>query len=1287
MTLERGSLKGRGLRFALPAIAVLAAALAAGAAAFLAGLEVSGEFLRAPIERALTAAFKVPTRIEGPLALRTGLAATVSADALVLADPSGPTGATLAWGVRPVARIDVLALLRRAVVLEEVTGERLELALVRRADGGANWAPVFARSAGGTAASVAFGGIERLRIGAVTGSYQREGTAPVPFAIASFDGGLPLGEPTSARGSVQVAGQPVAFDLRSASFDELVGSAAAIPVRGAVQWSGMSAEVKGDLARDVSRFDADVRASADDASVPLAALGVATSQPGRLDLRMRLGLTATEAAASDLTLTLGNSAASGGASVGWAQPRWRVAADIAGERIDVEPFSFAKALPPDKTAPEALVERLERTATGIDAEVRLAVGELAGVPVTVRELRLEGRSGEGVVSGRGSAVVSGAGVEARLDYDARRPQRSLAVRLDGGAVSTAALPREARPREVSGKVAGIRGELRARGENARDLVASVDADFEARDLRWTVGQREATALAGRFDRLRLQVQGRRASSVEVTGTLGDAACSLKISGGALAPLLAGEPWPLQIAGACPGGRIGAKGRLALAQRHVVGELSFDAAADRVGPVARALGMAPTLPPPIAARGTLVLDEKLAQARLAALRVGRSAGSGEVAFPLGADGAARVRLALATLDLDEIGAIASPGPAAGRGEREAPRNDLRLPDVDFDLAADRVAIADTTLRRLRFAGAVRAQKLAAAPFRFEWESVPIGGEFGADFGGAVPRVELEASARNADLRALLARVGYADVRLRASKLSLKARAAGERFAGLLAAATLDVALEGGQFDLQGRSPPGTAGRGEFSATLAAASGKPTTLAARGTIDGEAMDLAVETSALADFARAGAAIPVTARMTLGDARFDAAGRIARDGSGEGRLQVSGGRLDRLGRLVGMSLPEVAPYSASGNIVVSSDVVRADDVAASFGRSRLAGEVRVERRRGGRPRYFAELRVPALHLEDVGADHWLDDGGSAAGKTAEAPAAARGEAGIERGLDLLRAADLDVTLDVDALHGAGERYASGRLRARSEAGLLRAQLQDVRAANGGLDADIRVDASATPPKFGVQAQARDLEYGPLVRAVDPGSTAAGRLDLFADLAAQGAPANLLPTLTGTVDAAIYPRGLHSDGLALWGTGLLNAILGQLDPASRSAIECVVDSFDIGGGVATSTALFVDTPRVRIVGEFDLDLTSRALSGRIWPQSKQPQLLTFAPTMLLAGTLDSPSVRSAPENVVAVPLRAASSVASFAFDWLKARGPARAGSAGCSEAFAQIRRARAAAADAVPR
>ena len=1263
----------------------LVAALATLVVAFLVGVTVPGEFLRAPLERALTAAFGVPTRIEGPLKVRTGLSATATADALVLADPSVPAGAPLVRGLQPGVRINLVALLRRAVTLEEVTGERLELTLRRAADGRANWAPLFAASPDSGPPPFTFGGIARLRIGHVAGSYRSEGSDPVRFAVAALDGGLPVRDPTTARGTATIAGHTIAFDLRTASLPGLQASGATIPLQGTLEWSGARLTVDGKVASDGGRLDAVAGLTAEDAGQPLAALGVAAYEAGRLEARGRIGVTATEARVDELTLTLGKSALSGRVSVAWGAPRARIAAELAGERIDLDPFLSAESPTTDKTAAEAFVELLEHTATALDAEVEASVGELAGLPVTPRDLKLEGRSGNGAAAMHAQGDVSGTRTKATLDYDARKPQRVLAARVEGGTVSTARLPRGDQLGALSGTTAGISGQLRGQGSNPRALISSLQGSLDARDLRWTVTGRAGRPISGRFDSVQIAVQGTRASSAAVAGKLGNAACTLRASGGALAPLLEGKPWPVQFAGSCSGGRLNAKGRIALAERHVAADLAFDAAVDRIGPVAQALGVAPDAPHPFAARGTLSLDEKLARAQLDAIRLGRTAGSGEVAFPVGGDGATRVRLALTTVNLDEINALGGAAPVPSDPlERVVLRENLRLPDADFEVAADRVEVAGSILRRLRLSGAMREGKLPPARFGFEWEGVPVSGEFGADFSGATPRVLLGGTAQNADLGALLARFGLPGIGLRAGVLSLRVHTAGTRLGALLAGATLDAAVERGRLDLAQR-PRGLRGPAEFSATLKAAPGQPAALGARGTMGGEPFDLALDTPGLAGLARPGEAIPATLRLTLGDARFQAAGKLARDATGEGRVQLAGGRIDRLGKLFGIELPEVGPYAASGTVVVSADAIRASDLDVSFGRSRVLGRADLQVKRAGRPLHIAALRAPALHLEDIGAARWL--GGPAGRSAGEAPAAQRTEAEIARALALLRVSDVDATLEIDALHGGAERFASGRLRATLATGALRLLLQDVRTASGTVDADLRIDASGAQPKFGVRARIDNLDFGPLARTLDPATKLGGRLDLFADLSAQGPPGRLLPALAGTIDVAAFPHDLSSGALAFWGTGLLSAMLRTLDPNARSEVECAVASLDVHGGVASTDAFFVDTTRARIIGQIDANLTTRALSGRLRPVSKQPELFTVAPTMLLGGTIESPAVTVAPENVVLAPLRFATPLAGFALDWLSARGQPREGGVGCREAFERARQARSVAAQPPPR
>jgi hypothetical protein len=236
-------------------------------------------------------------------------------------------------------------------------------------------------------------------------------------------------------------------------------------------------------------------------------------------------------------------------------------------------------------------------------------------------------------------------------------------------------------------------------------------------------------------------------------------------------------------------------------------------------------------------------------------------------------------------------------------------------------------------------------------------------------------------------------------------------------------------------------------------------------------------------------------------------------------------------------------------------------------------------------------------------------------------------------------------------------------------------------VRTQGGRIDGDVRIDAGGPEPKLSVQARINDFEFAPLARTLDRATTLGGQLDLVVDLAAQGPPGGLLPTVAGTVDIAVYPHDLRAGALGMWGIGLLQWLLRSLDPNARSEIECSVSSIDVAAGVARTRAFYVDSTRIRIIGQIDLDLPTRALSGRLRPQSEQPELFTVAPSMVLGGTIDNPSVSIAPESYLIAPLRFATPFSGFALNWLmRGGGRLREGVAGCREAFELARRTRAA-------
>jgi uncharacterized protein involved in outer membrane biogenesis len=237
-----------------------------------------------------------------------------------------------------------------------------------------------------------------------------------------------------------------------------------------------------------------------------------------------------------------------------------------------------------------------------------------------------------------------------------------------------------------------------------------------------------------------------------------------------------------------------------------------------------------------------------------------------------------------------------------------------------------------------------------------------------------------------------------------------------------------------------------------------------------------------------------------------------------------------------------------------------------------------------------------------------------------------------------------------------------------------VLHARLLDVQAQDGTSNAELRIDTAAATPRFSLRADIRDVEYGAMARAANPGSQLSGTVDVAADLSAQGPPDRLLQALQGTIDFALYPREMRPDALGLWGAGLLPAILRAVERDARAQVLCSVIGFAVADGVARSDGFFVETTSVRIVGDLEVRLGTWELAGRIDPRSTTPRLFEIAPRMQIGGALGSPSLTVAPESLVLAPLRFASPLTLFSRDWLRGGRRSAGGKADCREAFDRV-------------
>ncbi len=1259
------------LRLALRAGAVLGVLLVLMVVLFVAGIPVPGDFARSPLEGLLTKVFRVPTRIEGPLRLRTGLVASAEADALVLADPLNPDGPPLARAIRPSVRIDLKALLRRAVKLGEMTAERGEI-MVTRGAGRSNWDPVFARS--GRPAPVRFAGIGALRIASVDVSYRGEGASePMRFEVQGFDATLPEREPATARGTLSITGRTLAIDASSASIAVLQASTKSIPLQATIELSNARLELNGAYVPADAALEGAVELAAENADAALAAVGLAARGAGKLEARGRLRLTGAEASVSDLAFRLGKGSVAGSVGFNWRGGRPRFVFDLSGERVDLRPFTSAAGLGRGANWLEDYVEFLDTLAHQIDLDGKVAVGEYVGLfAESLGHTRVEVRIADSVLAVRANGDVVGMQITGAIDYSAREPKRSLAMRMTGGRFSTEKLPGAERPSQLSGTLGGLRFELKGAGANTHELAKSIRMKLDSRDLRFSWAHRGGRPTEVYLDSAGLEVAQGRSARAEVRGKLGGRPCSLRVSGGTLASLLEGQRWPLKLDASCRGAKLVSKGHIVLKGPSATGALQFNASANPVGPFVEPFGLSGDAPLALTSSGEFSLTEDLAHVQLNQIRLGRSGGAAMVSFYLEGKRAPQVKIAFAHVDGTELAALA---PGAGK---QAPADPLarevlaaktRLPDLDLELSVNTVRLFGETLRRVSIDAAPRDGALPPARLGLTWRGTAVSGVVSADFRGARPTLELSAAAQNADLGAALAHAGYTGPALRAGTIRASARGAGIKLGELLGSATAEASIEQGQLKNVRRFVPGLAGDAGFSAKLVVAEGQPLKLAASGSAGDLPFNVAIETAPLMQLARRQNGLPGTLRASLGETRLEASGKVTLEGTEDLRLTLSGEHLDRLGRLAAVKLPEVGPYAFGASVVIAPDSIRVSDLNVKFGKSSVLGKVSVKRG-GERLAHAAELRAPVLHLEDLGLHVFF----GTAGKSGDEAGDAKQFAEIAK---MLRAFDANATLDVEALFGEGKHHASLKTKLMLQGGNLDVSLQDVQLSGGKAQADLHVEARASRPRLRLRVLAERFEFGRLAEALKPKTPLEGTLDLLLDLTIDGLQKPLLGSANGYVDSVIYPRGLKLGAADYWGTGLLHTLQLSVDTAATSKLNCAVGVFNIKNGLASSQAFFSDTTRVRIIGELQANLATRELSGRITPNSKNPALFAVSPSLGIAGTMESPRVTVTPESLIIAPLRFVLPIHAFALDWLRQTGVPADDSAGCRKAFEQAREA----------
>lgn len=399
-----------------------------------------------------------------------------------------------------------------------------------------------------------------------------------------------------------------------------------------------------------------------------------------------------------------------------------------------------------------------------------------------------------------------------------------------------------------------------------------------------------------------------------------------------------------------------------------------------------------------------------------------------------------------------------------------------------------------------------------------------------------------------------------------------------------------------------------------------------------IDGLPVRVDATTGSLGAMAAGAADWPVDLALSIGDSRIAADGTIADPTTfASYRLDIDAElqSLEPFAVLLGDALPQLPPSRFVGTVVGDQDAVALTGLTVTLGESDLAGDIALSLA-GARPALSGDLTAQRILMSDLrfgGPDDQTEDAEATAAE-AEAADAESGDAEMSAPFAFLDAADIDLRLSVDELVLDGWSVSDARASLTLEDRRLEFDLREAVAFEGPLAANLTLDGGAEPAAAAVFLAADAFDMGALLRALAVSDAVDGRANAALTLEAQGNTVQaLLASSDGRATLDMGAGTIDSALAGLVGRSALTALL-PIGDSDTTPLQCAIAHFDVADGVATSTALLVDTEKATIAGEGAIDMGGNQMELVFSPRSKDANLLALVAPVRLHGPIDAPEV-----------------------------------------------------------
>lgn len=337
----------------------------------------------------------------------------------------------------------------------------------------------------------------------------------------------------------------------------------------------------------------------------------------------------------------------------------------------------------------------------------------------------------------------------------------------------------------------------------------------------------------------------------------------------------------------------------------------------------------------------------------------------------------------------------------------------------------------------------------------------------------------------------------------------------------------------------------------------------------------------------------------------------------------LRLAGGDMAQLYPIVGVPLPPTPPYSLEGRLTQHDQVWHFRDFSGRVGRSDLAGDFVLDRR-----------RTPQLMRADLVSDR-LDMKDLAGFVGAEPQPAAKPPSGrvlphAPYSLEKLKAADADVRFSGRSILTEKLPLRDMTTHLKLAGGRLSLDPLDFGVAGGHIVSAITLDARHSPIGTTADVRVRELQLNQLVPDLQMTKASVGRIDGRALLDMRGdSVAAMLGSADGEV-ALLTEGGEISDRLLrLINLDIANTLLTFVRGDRNIAIRCMAGRLSAEDGVMTVRDFVLDTQHTNLTGTGALDFRDEALDLQLVARPKDNSLAALRGPIRIGGRFRDPTVR----------------------------------------------------------